>query len=152
MSNKTRYIINIILSAIGIAIVLFYGYCGGACTYLQGGIFGIDLKYAGIFSMVVFVILIILKWNFGITLLASVAFGIEIYLIGFQIAYQTFCPFCLAFGLIVICQFILNFDWSKKWYMISCVLAGILIFLLFFKGSVMPTYDLSSSYIAISVC
>lgn len=152
MSNKTRHIINIALSLIGIGIVLFYSYCGGACSYLKGGIFGIDLKYAGIFYMIFFIIMNILKRDFFVLLSVSIALGIEFYLIGFQVVYQTYCPFCIAFGIIVICQFILNIDWSKKWYMFSCVIIGLLFFLLFFKGSVVPTYDFSGPGIAIFVC
>jgi hypothetical protein len=144
MSKRTIHIINIILSVIAIGIITFYNICGGTCSYLKGAIFGIDLKYAGILYMIALIALNILKWDFIVLLSISIALGIEIYLIGFQISYRTFCPFCLAFGIIVIGQFILNFEWSKKWYMISCIIIGILFFVFFFKGSVLPTYDLSN--------
>lgn len=144
MSKRTIHIINIILSVIAIGIIAFYDICGGTCSYLKGAIFGIDLKYAGILYMIALIALNILKWDFIVLLSISIALGIEIYLIGFQISYRTFCPFCLAFGIIVISQFILNFNWSKKWYMISCIIIGILFFVFFFKGSVLPTYDFGS--------
>jgi hypothetical protein len=144
MSNTTLRIINIILSVIAIGVVAFYNICGGTCSYLKGGVFGIDLKYAGIFYMIVLIALNTLKWDFFVLLSVSITLGIEIYLIGFQIAYWTFCPFCLAFGIIIIGQFILNFKWSKKWYMVFCIIIGLLFFIFFFKGSVLPTYDLSS--------
>lgn len=144
MSKRTIHIINIILSVIAIGIIAFYDICGGTCSYLKGAIFGIDLKYAGILYMIALIALNILKRDFIVLLSISIALGIEIYLVGFQISYRTFCPFCLAFGIIVIGQFILNFEWSKKWYMISCIIIGILFFVFFFKGSVLPTYDFGS--------
>jgi hypothetical protein len=143
MSKKTIHIINIILSVIAIGIITFYDICGGSCSYLKGAIFGIDLKYAGIIYMAALIALNILKLDFFVLLFVSMALGIEIYLIGFQISYWTFCSFCLAFGVIVIGQFILNFNWSRKWYMISCIIIGLLFFVFFFKGSVVPTYDFS---------
>lgn len=139
-----KNIINIALSVIAIGVIAFYSICGGSCSYLKGGMFGIDLKYAGILYMIFLIILNILKRDFFILLSVSIALGIEFYLIGFQISYRTFCPFCLAFGIIVISQFVINFDWSRKWYMLSCVIIGFLFFVFFFKGSVLPTYDISS--------
>ena len=117
---------------------------GSQLQILKGAIFGIDLKYTGILYMIAFIALNILKWDFLVLLSASMAIGVEVYLIGFQVSYWTFCPFCFAFGIIVIGQFILNFKWSKKWYMVSCVIIGLLFFIFFFKGSVIPTYDFSS--------
>ena len=121
------------LSVIAIGIIVFYNICGGTCSYLKGAIFGIDLKYAGILYMIVLIALNILKWDFLVLLSVSIALGIEVYLIGFQISYWTFCPFCLAFGIIVISQFILNFNWSKKWYMISCIIIGLLLLCFLFQ-------------------
>jgi hypothetical protein len=147
MSDKTIHLINIVLSVIAIAIVVFYDICGGTCSYLKGAIFGIDLKYAGILYMIAFIAMNILKWDFVILPSVSIALGIEAYLIGFQIAYRTFCPFCFAFGVIVIGQFILNFKWSKKWHVISGIIIGLLFFVFLFKGSVIPTYDIGSANI-----
>jgi hypothetical protein len=143
MSITNVRIINITLSVIAVGIIVFYDICGGSCSYLKGAIFGIDLKYAGIIYMATLIALNILKWDFPVLLFVSIALGIEIYLIGFQISYWTFCSFCLAFGVIVISQFILNFNWSKRWYMIFCIIIGLLFFVFFFKGSVVPTYDFS---------
>jgi len=137
--------INIVLSVIAIGIVVFYDICGGTCSYLKGAVFGIDLKHAGILYMIALIALNLLRWDFLVLLFVSIALGIEAYLIGFQILYRTFCPFCFAFGIIVISQFILNFKWSKKWYMISCIIVGLLFFVFFFKGSVIPTYDIGNS-------
>jgi hypothetical protein len=135
---------NIVLSVIAIGIIAFYDICGGSCSYLKGAIFGIDLKYAGILYMVALIVLNLLKWDFLVLPFVSMAFGVELYLIGFQITYKTFCPFCFAFGIIVISQFIFNFNWSRRWYMISCIIVGLLFCVFFFKGSVIPTYDIGS--------
>jgi hypothetical protein len=143
MSITNVRIINITLSVIAVGIIVFYDICGGSCSYLKGAIFGIDLRYAGIIYMATLIALNILKWDFPVLLFVSIALGIEIYLIGFQISYWTFCSFCLAFGVIVISQFILNFNWSRRWYIISCIIIGLLFFVFFFKGSVVPTYDFS---------
>jgi hypothetical protein len=144
MFAAKKNIINIVLSVIAIGIIAFYDICGGTCSYLKGAIFGIDLKYAGILYMIALIALNLLKWDLLVLLFVSIALGIEAYLIGFQISYRTFCPFCFAFGIIVISQFIFNFRWSKKWYMISCIIIGLLFFVFFFKGFVIPTYDIGT--------
>jgi hypothetical protein len=141
MSGAKKQLVNIALSVIGIGVVLFYSLCVGACSYLRGTIFTIDLKYVGIIYMVVFIIVNILKWDLLILLFASAALGIEFYLIGFQVRYWTFCHFCLSFGAIIIIQFILSSNRSRKWYMLFGAIAGLLFFLFFFRGSVLPTYD-----------
>lgn len=143
MSGAKKPLVNIALAVIGIVVVLFYGLCGGTCSYLRGTIIAIDLKYVGILYMVVFIIVNILKWDLLILFFAAAALGIEFYLIGFQVRYWTFCHFCLAFGAIVIAQFMLNFDRSRKWYMAIGAVTGLLFFLFFFRGSVLPTYDFS---------
>jgi hypothetical protein len=141
MPSAKKQLVNIALSVIGIGVVLFYSLCVGACSYLKGTIFTTDLKHVGILYMVAFIIANILKRDLLILLLASSALGIEFYLIGFQVRYWTFCDFSLSFGAIVIAQFILSFDRSRKWYMVFGAIAGLLFFFFFFKGSVLPTFD-----------
>lgn len=141
MFSTNKRVINIVLSIIGIGIILFYSICGGTCSYLRGAIFGIDLKYAGFFYMIVLIVLNIFRWDYFVLLSVSTALGVELHLIGFQFAHRTFCPFCLAFGIIVMCQFILNFNWSKKWHIVLCICTGLFFFVFFFKGSVIPAYD-----------
>ena len=131
------------LSAIAMGAILFYGICGGSCLYLRGTIFAIDLKYAGILYMAILILLNILKRDLFIIPFVSTGVGVELFLIGFQVRYWTFCPFCLIFGAVVIAQFFLNLDWSKKWYIVFCIIIGFLVFTLFFKGGVAPTYDFS---------
>jgi hypothetical protein len=139
-----KQMLNVALSVIAIGIIVFYSLCEGSCSYLKGTIFGINLQYAGIFYMIVLIALNMFKRDLLVLFSVSTALGIETYLIGFQISYWTFCHFCLAFGIVVIGQFILNFNWSKKWYMVSCIVVGFFFFAFFFKGSVIPTYDFGS--------
>jgi hypothetical protein len=143
MAAAKKPLVNIALSVIGIGVVLLYSVCGGTCSYLRGTIFTIDLKYVGILYMVALIIVNILKWDLLALFFAAAALGIEFYLIGFQVRYWTFCHFCLAFGAIVITQFILSFDRSRKWHMVFGAITGLLFFLFFFRGSVLPTYDFS---------
>ena len=141
MSNLTKRITNLVLCAIAMGTIAFYSICAGSCAYLHGGFFGIDLKYVGIISMIVLIALNLLKKDFLNLLCLSAGLGGEIFLIWFQVRNDTFCPFCLVFGGVIVAQFCLNFDWSKKWYMFCVVAAGFLFFVVFFKGSVIPRYD-----------
>jgi len=143
MSSTKKRFANIVLSAIAMGAILFYSICGGSCLYLRGAIFAIDLKYAGILYMAILILLNILKRDLFIIPFVSTGVGVELFLIGFQVRYWTFCPFCLIFGAVVIAQFFLNLDWSKKWYIVFCIIIGFLVFTLFFKGGVAPTYDFS---------
>lgn len=133
--------LNIIIALIAIGIVVFYSLCGGTCSYLRGTMLGLDLKYAGIAYMLSIIVLSLLRWNFIVLLFVCTAAGVEAYLIGFQIVHSTYCPFCLGFGVTVIAQVLLNFNWSRKWYMTSFFLIGIALCFLFFKGSVIPMYS-----------
>jgi hypothetical protein len=141
VTGTKKNIISIALSVIGTAIILFYSLCGGTCSYFKGAIFGIDLKYVGILYMLAFIVLNILKLELIILVSISIALGIEFYLIGFQVIYWTFCPFCLCFGGVIVTQFLLHADWSKRWHMFFFILIGLLFFLFFFKGSLLPVYD-----------
>jgi len=145
MKDTTKRVLNIALSFIGIGVVIFYNLCSGTCSYLRGSVFNIDLKYIGASYMVAFMVVNLFRWSLPALLLASAALGIEFYLIGFQVRYWTFCHFCLAFGGVIIVQFILNFDRLKKWHMIFGAVIGLLFFILFFKGSILPTYNFSLS-------
>lgn len=143
LSDKTRQIVNIALSVIAIAVVVYYSLCTGSCAYLKGDIFSVDLKYVGIAFMVVIIICNVTRKDFILLLLLSAGIGGEIYLIGFQVVHDTYCPFCLAFGATIVLQFILNFEWSKRWYVLASVIAGLVFYLLFFNGATVPAYNYS---------
>jgi hypothetical protein len=129
-----------ILAGVGVGIILFYAVCGDSCRYLQGSVFGIDLKYLGLAFMAFLFILNILKKDTLNILFLSIGVGSEIFLIGYQAANAVYCPFCLAFGGVLIVMFILNFDKTKIPLIFLSTLLGLVFFLFLFKGSLTPSY------------
>jgi hypothetical protein len=141
--------LNVLLPLIGIGLMLVYEYCDTSCTYLKGSLVGIDLKWLGITYMVVlFLSAFYFKGSAASTMghtrtiLISAAAGVEFFLIGFQVAKDTYCPFCLAFSACIFILFLINFTSMNKRLMIASVVAGLLGFILFFEGQVSPTFDL----------
>lgn len=59
--------------------------------------------------MVSLVILSITKKDTLLFILISAGVGIEFYLIGFQVWYNTCCPYCLAFAAVIFILFALNY-------------------------------------------
>ena len=138
--RSKRYIITVILSLIAIAIEYYYSICGDACSYLRGDIFGIALQYIGIGYMAALILLAILKKDLFLLILLSAGVGIELYLIGFQIWYNTYCDYCLAFAAVIVLQFIVNYDWKKKKLIIASAITALVLFSVVFKGSATPAY------------
>ena len=135
-----RYTINIILLLVGVGVVVFYTLCGDACTYLQGGIFGIDLQYLGMSYVIVLIVSNILKRDLIILMLLSAGIGAEFFLVGYQIVHNTYCPYCLVFTAIIVVQFLFNMNVSKKLLILVFIALGFLSFFIFFKGSAFPVY------------
>ena len=135
-----RYTINIILLLVGVGVVVFYTLCGDACTYLQGGMFGIDLQYLGMAYVVVLIVSNILKRDLIILMLLSAGIGAEFFLIGYQIVHNTYCPYCLVFAAIIVVQFLFNMNMSKKLLILVFMALGFLSFFIFFQGSAFPVY------------
>jgi len=145
-------VLNILLPLIGIAFMLAYEYCDTSCLYLKGTFMGIDLKWVGIIYMIVLLAsTFAVRGSFGRmavhfrTTLISAAVGVEFFLIGWQIAHSTYCPFCLAFSACVFIIFGLNFPSMNKKLMAVSILAALLGFTLFFEGHAGPRYDLAIS-------
>jgi len=143
-------ILNIVLPLIGIILMFTYEYCDTSCLYLKGTFMGIDLKWAGIIYMIVLLAsMFFVRRSFDRmaahfrTILISAAVGVEFFLIGWQIANNTYCPFCLAFGACIFILFGLNFQSMNKKLVVASILAALLGFNLFFEGQVGPLYDLS---------
>lgn len=132
--------VNALFGMAGIGLVIFYSVCGDSCSYLQGDLFGINLKYLGIVYMGLFIALTLFRQDRFAMLLLSAGAGAELYLIGFQIYEGVFCPFCLLFGLIVIVLFALNLEFSQKKAVALFVGLGFLLFVIFFDGSIIPAY------------
>jgi uncharacterized membrane protein len=145
--NKMMKILNIILPVVGIGLMVYYEICDTSCAYIRGSFLGIDLKIIGILFMAVLLILTIpavssCKSIVGHlrTMMLAGAMGGEVLLFRFQVVHETFCPFCLAFGLCLLILFAIHFKVMNKYLAGASFLAGIGAFALFFEGSVVPLY------------
>ena len=132
--------LNIFLAVAGIALVFVYAYCGDSCSYLQGSLFGIDLKIMGVLFMGALIVLSLLGLGDYRLFLLSAGVGAEVFLIGFQVVNDVFCPYCLAFGAVLLLLFAVNLDWSKRVPAGISALLGLLVFAFFFNGSATPSY------------
>lgn len=139
--RRRRYIVNIVLACLAIALEIYYSICGGACSYLKGSIFGIDLGYVGIAYMACIMALSILKKDILLLVLISAGVGIEFYLIGFQVWHNTYCTYCLAFAAVVFVLFFLNSDRDRKMLSIVSMAFALVLFSIFFNGSLVPSYS-----------
>jgi hypothetical protein len=139
--RQHRYVINIVLACVAVALEVYYSICGGSCSYLRGDLIGIPLQYVGIGYMIVIVFLNILRTDIPLLMLLSAGVGIELYLVGFQLWYHTYCPYCLAFGGVVLVLFLLNLNRTRKWLTIISMTLALILFFLFFEGSVTPSYS-----------
>lgn len=142
--------LNIFLPLIGIGLMLVYDYCDTSCSYLKGSFLGIDLKWVGVIYMAVLFLSAFVRGEssvslvaHGRTILISAAVGVEIFLIGWQVVKDTYCPFCLAFSACVFVLFGINIASMNRWVMVASILAGLLGFTLFFEGQLAPRFDLS---------
>ena len=139
LSRKRRFL-TILLALTGIAITVAYAFCLGACSYLKGDILGIDLKYLGIFYMVIVLLLAWFRKPVLCLLLLAFGAGGEIFLIGYQVHSGVYCRYCLAFGATILLALAVNFERNRKALAALAAAAGLLFFLLFFSGSTTPVY------------
>lgn len=163
--NKYRHIVTIMLALIGIGIMAYYDYCDTACSYLKGDILGIDLKWVGIAYMAAIIIFAAFKQTPFVRALLAAGLGVEVYLYAFQIQNDVYCPFCLAFSVMLIASFIINYEVPSAWRenrirmwlyflgeasfpmfklnklpLLLFSILGYLTILLTFSGSVTPAY------------
>jgi thiol-disulfide isomerase/thioredoxin len=137
---RKRFILNITLALLAIGVIVFENYCVGSCTYIRGELFGVNLEYFGYAFMVLIILLGLARKELLLILALSVGMGIELYLIGFQVWFNTYCPYCLAFGGIVMILFFMNIPRAKIKMAIFTALAGFILFALFFMGSFTPAF------------
>ncbi len=167
--KKYRNIITIVLALIGIGIMAYYDYCDTACSYLQGDIFGIDLKWVGISYMAIIIVFAAFKQVAFVRALLAAGLGVEAHLYAFQVQNDVYCPFCLAFSVMLILSFLINYEVPSAWrekrtrmwlYFLGEVsfpmlklnklplllfgLIGYLTVLFTFSGSVTPAYGQDS--------
>lgn len=163
--KKYRNIITIVLAFTGIGIMAYYDYCDTACNYLQGDICGINLKWIGIAYMAMIIVLAASKQMAMMRALLAAGLGVEAHLYAFQVQNDVYCPFCLAFSVMLILSFLVNYEvpsaWREKrscmWLyflgevnfpmlklhklpLLLFVLLGYLTVLFTFTGSVTPAY------------
>jgi len=143
----TAKIINLIFPIIGIGLMIFYDVCDTSCSALRGTFWGVDLKYVGILFMSALLVLNLPSVSRHVTpvshlrtMMLSGALGGEFLLVRFQMAHDTYCLFCLAFGLCVLILFAANILKMNRYLALGAFLAGLGAFALFFKGSMLPLY------------
>jgi hypothetical protein len=141
--------LNVLLPLIGIGLMLVYEYCDTSCSYLKGSFLGIDLKWVGVIYMGILFLSAFVGGRSSATLAAhgrsiliSAAVGVELFLVGWQIVKDTYCPFCLAFSVCIFTVFAINYKSMNRWIMVASIVAGLLGFTLFFEGQVGPRFDL----------
>jgi hypothetical protein len=145
-----KQIIEILLPVIGIGLMIYYEICDTACAALKGTFLGIDLKPVGmVFMGVLFLIalpLAVPRWPQMVkslrTMMLSFALGGEIILVHFQVAHAVFCPYCLAFASLILILFLIRVREMHLHLVAICFASGVLAFLLFFRGSIIPQYAL----------
>jgi uncharacterized membrane protein len=145
--NKAKKILNIALPVIGMSLMIYYEICDTICAHISGSFLGIDLKIIGILFMAVLLILTVpavaafkAPVDHLRTMMLAGAMGGEVILTRFQIVHETFCPYCLAFGLCLLILFAVHFRAMNKYLAGACFLAGVGAFALFFEGSVVPLW------------
>ena len=172
--KKYRNIITIILAAVCIGIMAYYDYCDTACSYLKGDIFGIDLKWVGMAYMAGVIIFAVIGQTPFVRILLAAGLGVEVHLYAFQVQHDVYCPFCLAFSVMLILSFLINYEIPSAWrenrrrmwlYFLGEVnfpmfkinklplllfsILGYLTVLFTFSGSVTPAYGQDKSMAAI---
>jgi len=113
--KKYRNVIAIMLALIGIGLMIYYDYCDTACSYLKGDIWGIDLKWFGIAYMAAIIVFAAFKQTPFVRALLAAGLGVEVHLYAFQVQNNVYCPFCLAFSVMVIVSFIINYEVPSAW-------------------------------------
>lgn len=169
--KKYRNILTIVLAAIGIGIMAYYDYCDTTCSYLKGDIFGIDLKFVGIAYMVVVILFAAFRQTNFVRALLAAGLGVEVHLYAFQVQNDVYCPFCLAFSVMLVLSFLVYYEApsvrrekrGRMWlYFLGEVdvpmlkitklplllvsVVGYLTILLTFSGSVTPAYGQDSAH------
>ena len=169
--KKYRNAITIILALAGIALMFYYDYCDTACSYLKGDILGIDLKWFGSAYMAAIIAFAAFKQTPFVRALLAAGLGVEVHLYAFQVQNDVYCPFCLAFSVMVILAFIINYEVPSAWFhnrrrmwlyflgevnfpmfkihklpLLVVSIVGYLVIAFTFSGSVTPAYGQGTTY------
>jgi len=114
--KKYRNVITIILALAGIGLMIFYAACDTACSYLQGELWGIDLKWIGSVYMIALIVFAVFRRPPFVRILLAAGLGVEVFLFSFQMQNNVYCPFCIAFATMVIAAFIVNYEVPSAWH------------------------------------
>jgi len=136
--EKNRQALTVVLALIGIGVMVAYAFCLGSCSYLKGDILGFDLKYLGIAYLAAVLLMAFLRKTLLCLLLLAFGAGGELFLIGYQIRADVYCPYCLTFGAAVFAALAVNFEWARKGLAALAAVTGLFFFLVFFSGSTEP--------------
>jgi hypothetical protein len=141
--------LNLILPLAGICVMYYYETCETSCSSLRGTFLGVDLKYIGIFLMTCLLASMFLTnrtlGNYGAmlrTFMISSAVGAEFILVRFQIINDIYCEYCLVFGFCVLALLGVNFTSMNKKLMVASIVAGLVGFIFYFEGSIIPMFEL----------
>lgn len=159
-----RLPITIAAALAGIGIMVYYASCETGCSYLRGDLLGIDLKYVGVGYMGAIIALALFGQADLLRMLVAAGIGVEVFLVDFQVREDVFCPFCLAFGVLVILMYLINYErlhmtntWHQKGLyifgdakipfaegrrlpLLVMMIAGYVFVFLTFSGSATPAY------------
>jgi len=105
-----RNVITIILALTGIMLMFYYDYCDTACSYLQGDIWGINLKWIGVAYMAAIIAFVAFRQIAFVRFFLAAGLGVEVFLFSFQVQKGVYCPFCLSFALTIIVAFLVNYE------------------------------------------
>lgn len=134
----SKRVVSLMLVAAGFTAVLFYLTCIDVCAGVAGTMAGIDLKYIGLAYLSAVGAGVLMRRQSIVFALLSAGIGAESYLVGYQIKYGEFCPFCMVFGIVVVCLWILQFD-RRRWRMMVLMPIGLAMIWLTFDAA-LPAY------------
>ena len=140
MNEKIGKGLKYLLGLAGLAILIIYKSCPGSCQYISGTLLNIDLSLAGAVLMLSYLVLLLFKKELWAFRLIALALGGEVFLIGYQVVNQVFCPYCLSFSAAVIVLFLLHLRQARRLLTGILVISGFVIFLLGFSGQLFPSY------------
>ncbi len=139
--------VNLVVPAFAIGLMVYYKACDTSCSSLKGTLLGLDLAAVGISAMAALLAVAVVPRSLSIepvgrlrTLILSGGLGGEAVLVRFQVVQGVYCPYCLVFGLCLLALFGANLPSMDRRLAICACLAGVVVFALFFRGSVLPLY------------
>jgi len=131
-----KRIVTVFLLLCGIIAMYLYRFCSTSCSNLKGTVFGIPLELIGVIYAFTIILLVSIPQKITtytiIQALLSFIIGGEFYLMGYQVLHNTYCEYCIAYGISAILAFIVNFQTKKiMFYLLFAILGfiGLSIFL-----------------------